>query len=584
MEVIGTSIAVVQLAYFAACTAVDGFETALKYFDDAEALCVSLELERIRLQTWGTNAGLADGSLEDTLSAIGTLLLRELNAIKVLFADADKLRDRYGVPTEIIANSDPGALPGLIRRMRRSLRSSGVKLYTAPDAAQTQLDGALAELKSPSASRDISKRIRWVIRDKDQLNELLLSLTAKIDLLNKLLTERRQRQSRNDNERIKIVVVGSAVDEESLALVRAAVDNSHDTATLASVDRKRLVGNEKRPMLGVTPAPKSLRLADYNLPEGFAKLYRFTVSRRDDLSTKYLMERKPFDSDIDEASKTLLFRRVQRLQCLLAMPTSVSFRVPHSVGYIHDPSRHCWWLVFELDQTAKGARKHDELPNLRELLKPDLKQRPALEARHLLAFEISRTFHQLYSSSWMHKSIRSSNIVFNTQSISEPLVCGFDYSRLETEAQTIDKSRSNGDIHFAMYRHPNYQGEAAQGYKIQYDIYSLGLVLFEIGLWAPLTSLFDSKSQNRTSSFPGLALRIDATGFHAAEAKELGRRVLHTNQKDMAFRMGSAYAALVEWCLTYDEGRNLGQDGPSDPAVDFFNHVVEPLGFIANST
>lgn len=42
-----------------------------------------------------------------------------------------------------------------------------------------------------------------------------------------------------------------------------------------------------------------------------------------------------------------------------------------------------------------------------------------------------------------------------------------------------------------MYRHPNYQGEAAQGYKVQYDVYSVGLVLVEIALWMPLGSFLE---------------------------------------------------------------------------------------------
>ncbi|EEU42056.1 uncharacterized protein NECHADRAFT_101905 [Fusarium vanettenii 77-13-4] len=583
----GTGIAIAQIAFFAACKAVDAFGTALHYFDDAEALTVALEIERLRLQAWGANSGLADGILAPHLSLASEVLLRELQVISRMFEDADKVRERYGVKIEG-EESTSKAVSSFVTRMRKSLRSSGVKLYGGTPLAidvEGSEDSETAR-KNSGISRSMSSRVRWAIRDKDQLKKLVTGLRDEIDLLNKLLTETQRRRFVNDYERIHVVVVGSAVDDKSLAMIREAVDIDRDGDTLAKIDRKSLAANENRPSgANVSQiAMKSLRLAQHDIPSDFATQNRFLAARKDDPVMLCLFERKSFEPDLDHNSKMMLWSRVQRLISLLALPQSPGFKVPQAVGYIHDPEHYCWWLVFQFPQNSRQAPGDFSKPlSLYTLLQPEYKPRPPLEKRFRLASDISSTFHQLYSSSWMHKSIRSDNIVFPCQNsespsagqLASPIVCGFEYSRLETEAQTIDRSKSNSDPAVAMYRHPDYQGEAAQGYKVQYDIYSLGLVLLEIGIWAPLTSLFDSKRGKTSSSRPSLS--IDVKPFHSPEAKILRERVRSTIDKDLPFRMGSTYAALTRWCVDYSEQPSETMDEPPNHALEFYNRVVEPL-------
>lgn len=577
----GTGIAIAQIAFFAACKAVDAFGTALNYLDDAQALAVALEIERLRLQAWGANSGLADGVLAPHMSVASEILLRELQVISRMFGDADKVRERYGVKIE---GEEPTsrAVSSFVARMRKSLRSSGVKLYGGPPLAIDSEEAGDSEIASSGISRSISSRVRWAIRDKDQLKKLVTGLREEIDLLNKLLTETQRRRFVNDYERIHVVVVGSAVDDKSLAMIREAVDVDRDGDTLAKIDRKSLAGNEDRSLRASVSqiAMKSLRLSQYDIPPDFATQNRFLAARKDDPAMLCLFERKSFEPDLDHSSKMMLWSRVQRLISLLALPQSSGFKVPQAVGYIHDPDHYCWWLVFQFPQKSrKGPENLSKPLSLFNLLQPEFKPRPPLEKRFRLASDISSTFHQLYSSSWMHKSIRSDNILFPYQNpadqLASSMICGFEYSRLESEAQTIDRSKANSEPSVAMYRHPDYQGEAAQGYKIQYDIYSLGLVLLEIGIWAPLTSLFDSKRSKTSSSRSPLS--IDMKHFHSPEAKVLRERVRSTIDKDLPFRMGSTYAALTRWCVDYSEQAPETVDEPSNHALEFYNHVVEPL-------
>lgn len=599
MEAVGLSVALAQVAFSAACKAVDGFSSALRYYDDTEALAVALELERLRLQTWGTSSGLADGQLVASLVIAKDILIRQLESISRMFGDADKLRERYGAqieaPLDDNASVDTNGVSRLIFRMRKSLRTSGVQFHTSiPDEDASGVSDDKSDKPRSNSSRELAKKARWVLRDKDQLKALIASLRDEIDLLNKLLTETQQARFLHDYDRIRIVAVDSAVDPPSLSWMEAAVSSQKDTQALMRVKSKALADNEPwtRPVAASVVALTPLRLSQYRLPDNYATYSRFlaTTSGSGEPSV-FLFERKDFDPNIDPDAKNTLFSRVQRLIMLLNIPKSSAFKAPRAAGFAHDPTNFCWWLIFHFP--TSGVVSQTQPLSMLQMLQTPQSTRPPLETRLRLANDICATFLELYSSGWMHKSIRSDNILFPTvtqstsisRQIASPQVCGFEYSRQETESQTIDRSKKAGKVSIAMYRHPDYQGEAAQGYKIQYDIYSLGLILVEIGLWAPLINLFDPKppkppkTQSQDLSPPPTYIWRDMQHFHSEEARVLRKRVLSTAEKELPFRMGSIYANAVRWCLTFGDAKpqSQGEDATGHPALEFYNNAVEPL-------
>jgi hypothetical protein len=594
MEVIGTTIAITQVAYFAACTAVDGFNAALRYFDDAEALSVAVELERLRLETWGTNSGLANNHLEPVLVLAGDVLERQLKIISRMFGDAHKLRERYGVEAARDTVVAGDATSSLVARMRHSLRASGVRLYSSSSrSSDKKTSSNEADERWQHASQAVHKRARWVIRDKDELTSLVGRLRTEIDVLNKLLTETQQTKAKGDHERIRIVAIGSVVDEKSLSMVMEALDADRDFAAKAMAHRKALVDSQPwtAPIFAGPGTLIPLHVHAFNLPSNYAERARFITSKKQVTGGQaYMFERKQYDPDIDPASKSLLLSRIQRLVLLLSMPRSTTFRVLQIAGYAHEVENHCWWLIFHFPVHGLPTEPIVGQPTtLLDLLRSSgSKNRPPLEKRFALANHICMTLHELYASGWLHKSISSHSVFFAgpaeadgaSHDLDAPFICGLEYTRHETEAQTIDRARTAGDISIAMYRHPDYQGEAAQGYRLQHDVYSLGLVLLEIGLWAPLNSLFDPKPPKSSSDLVGGPRLWRSMGhFHTPEAKALRVRAISTVEKDLPFRMGSAYASATKWCLTFDnQSQSPSEHQLLHPALDFYNHVVEPLG------
>lgn len=652
----GTYITIAQLAFQGACLAVKTFQNGLNFGKDAERLVLSLEVERFRLQIWGENAGLApqDGqppTLSNRLLPLCGILKDYLEQIERLVKDADVLSSRYGLlQTEESPTKSP-VMRQVLQRMQRTIHLSGIKLASAGEAENEEEGEERGSRETADASLGVEdldlskekrrtttwKRVRWAIRDLDKFDDLIKDMGQRINKLNDLMTETQQRKTREDNYRVNMVVVGSAVDEASLELIRAAVRGEPDTSQVRTAVERKALTQPRRVNISAMSL-QELSLDGFALPTKFTDLKRFVATKQRSSASGpyYLLERKTFDPDIQPQDMTRLTRRIQRLVLLLQKPKSPDFRTPRAQGYITDSENTCWWIVFHFplhtlpnpEVTRRILHKKRNAPiSLLSLLSrtEKVKFRPPLEQRLTLASTLCATFSELYLSGWLHKGVRSENILFpaagaiiqppphsytpeEMQSIlSDPLVCGFDYSRHESEQSTIHKARASGDVHAAIYRHPKYQGEAADGYKVQYDIYAVGLVLVEIALWRPLKSFLEGKkssSKTGAASKPArssleaqlgmsnqpasVELWEDMELFHEPHAMELKKRVIDTVDSELAFRVGSVFCQAVKFCLEFaDEHQDLdASDGGEvgvHPAMEFYNNVVVPLAGLSSS-
>ena len=619
----GSIIALTQIGYKLAEKTVSTVANALRYFEDSESLAVKLEANRALLKIWGKNSGVEDGLLEPSLMVVHELVQRQLAAISAEFEDADKMMKRYGLSMSQDSAIQPpqDRVQRSLVLMKRSLRMIGVK----GDAATPNLtpQEAAATIEMPLRNDPgFFNRTRWGVHDKEKLNEMIASLSVHVSLLNQLLTESQRRNAGNDAERVKIVLVGAVQDGETLKTLRQALREVPGAAeTVARLDRKAIVDDQpwsdRRGPLTLEPLPKE----QFRLPRDYAKHKRFLARpAKGDTPAVYLLEKKAFDANLKPAELHTLTERIQRLVQLLSTRRTEDFQVPTAAGYIQDSHNYCWWLVFHfpLHQPLAliGPCPVPQPLSLLSLLDPALKIRPPLELRYRLAASICTTFSELYSSSWLHKGISSKNILFRGQApekgmtsrsssgrqqsdvdyftslLSGPLVSGFDYSRQETEEQTIDRARASSDTSSALYRHPNYQGDAAQGYKLAYDVYSLGMILLEIALWVPIRSFLEAKKSQSSSGTPESTVGSRSAGteqppsiprFHREESIAFGALAMDRVNKEFAFRVGGVYRDVVKWCLTFaDKAPGDAQDQP--PALQFHDQVLVPLKRLASAS
>lgn len=176
----------------------------------------------------------------------------------------------------------------------------------------------------------------------------------------------------------------------------------------------------------------------------------------------------------------------------------------------------------------------------------------------------------------VHESFRNENILFfpphdgsegssKTRpglDLSEPWVLGFDFSRPESYfSYGIEDTCTSRDI----YRHPDRQQSPSQPFNKLHDIYALGVVLLEIGLWQPAITL--EKDQFRRLKDP------------ASIRKCLSLQA----QKRLGSRTGEKYKDIVLKCLHGDF--NVVNDTKEDSKLqrEFRIQVVDVLERAADS-
>lgn len=236
------------------------------------------------------------------------------------------------------------------------------------------------------------------------------------------------------------------------------------------------------------------------------------------------------------------------------------FNSPNCLGYIHEADRFRFGFVFQ------GAGNFPP-PRLLDMIASSSRPRPSLTTRLQIARAVATSIWYLHASNWLHQGLRSENVVFPFKPPAPPCLTGFDYSR-----PTKVTERSDNRYH-DLYRHPltqfEFPREGRDGFKKLYDIYSLGVVLYEIGMWKPVHVI----------------LGIDITaGIGLAEIEDTQKRLLSEEcLMSLAADVGDVYMATVASCLSGDFGFD-SFDGRNDQAnydarlqLEFGERVIRKL-------
>ncbi|KAJ7633984.1 prion-inhibition and propagation-domain-containing protein [Mycena rosella] len=595
MEVALPVISLLGQCYSGALQAYIWIQTAVEFPDTAAKLVLQLEVERIRLQLWGRNSGADSDALYPGLVPFEPLIFDILTKITQLLRDSDKLRDNYGLvssmddETRRIGSEEQIEKRRLLAQLKDALRSA---LVFGAVEKRKKADGSTPPLPPvvdhDALLRRTYERIRWVVVSKSRFENLISDLRHLTNNLNELLRESQLVDLCREWHSIEMRMVARTDDQPGLEALQEATEgdvNCRDMFSMAR--RKSLVIGNGGDAGACADSPTVLSQDDFDLPNDFATSSRSLAIYRPlrvPHEQKYvLIERKYYDTDISAEDKAKLQFRLYNLINLVNAPSSEFLSC---IGYWSAPQDHCWCLVYRFPL-------HGSTPSPgRDLSTPLSSQplslllfvssdafRPPLEARLTLACRLASIFSRFYGSKWLHKGVRSENIVFplagsgGVYDISRPIVAGFEYSRQYTEQATIDHTPYNRG--HAIYRHPRYQGDAANGYRMAYDIYSFGLVLAEIAWWIPLESFL------RAVTRKGAPVAEPNKRFGPDEAKDLKGMVAARVRKELAFRVGSDYKAVVEWCLTRGDEEQAATD--ADLAIEFYTKVAVPLQSLSGS-
>lgn len=238
--------------------------------------------------------------------------------------------------------------------------------------------------------------------------------------------------------------------------------------------------------------------------------------------------------------------RITTLAALLVeMNRIVQFRAPKCLGLLEDKGNGRYGFVFaKPDEVAS-----DESPTtLLSLLTEDM---PPLADRITLMRLLSETIEQFHAVGWLHKGLRSANILFfkdpesGVVDISSPYISGFEYSRPATRDDMTQ--RPSDDPGADIYRHPTTQSNNhTSRFKQTFDLYSLGIVLLEIAYWQPIDKI----------------LGIDLARAKPKDIFNVRKRLLEEPQygKHVKGYLGVKARDVVWSCLRGPEGFGLPAD------------------------
>ena len=255
-------------------------------------------------------------------------------------------------------------------------------------------------------------------------------------------------------------------------------------------------------------------------------------------------------STTEDGPDELVIECIEKLVILLQEPIKpTGFRVLRCIGYFVDPdfigessgltARGRVGLVFEKPNDAYQEAKPISLLQLLEGSQhiDSWDVEPPLTVRIELALKISNALSCLHSVGWLHKGLRSRDILFfqdkdsHALDLSKPYIMGFSFSRPAARQDMTERPPFNPkDV---LYRHPYVSGDSPQkSFQKVYDIYSLGVALIEIALWSSIESLVEFGTDG------------------SILGKNVRRALLQdTTMKRIAARVGLRYQAAVKTCL-----------------------------------
>ncbi|KAK2674945.1 hypothetical protein RAB80_009929 [Fusarium oxysporum f. sp. vasinfectum] len=190
-----------------------------------------------------------------------------------------------------------------------------------------------------------------------------------------------------------------------------------------------------------------------------------------------------------------------------------------------------------------------------------------------VAKSVTRAVLCLHLAGWLHKGLRSENILYFQDdagdiSFEEPYLAGFEYSReISAPGQTEGVT---DDLEANLYRHEEVQGvpeepsQDGQGkptkttFAMKHDIYSIGILLLELGLQKPIIQLYEEATQAENYEHSAAAFR---------------KWVLTEALPKLGRSRGKEYMRAAELCLKSEfEGASTDEIQQA-----FYKSVVKPI-------
>ena len=196
--------------------------------------------------------------------------------------------------------------------------------------------------------------------------------------------------------------------------------------------------------------------------------------------------------------------RIEALGVLLNKANDHSIGSLPFLGFFQEYDQNRYALVFEIRPFVDAglAAQPEAIETLRDRL---YKTAPPMKERVGIALSLARAIRQLHTAGWLHKGIRSENILFfatgkeDHKSLQGPYLADFGYARVVGLTEFSEPTLSASDVvSRTLYTHKgNLEGSS---FCKSFDVFSLGLVLLEIGLWKDMRGILSDLAERYTQA------------------------------------------------------------------------------------
>ena len=367
-----------------------------------------------------------------------------------------------------------------------------------------------------------------------------------------------------------------AVPEELKEVIKLDTDGLQNAATASSPNFVASTRIQK--LQHATSEARKARIDSLyaeNPPEALKDLVNPSSSQRFCTAVvdgeTVLIERR-FHSHVINSTPWLDLRKelgefVSALHCL----DSTTVSLLHCKSFFHDDSVAMLGR-FNLVHSLPYSLEKRNPPTLKSLItatqgKTRLPAAHPLDSRFAVAQSLSTALFFVHSVGFVHKDITSHNILIlerpgsNAEqrfphALGNPFLVGFEF--LRSDYGMSDQTNGVRPSLSKIYQHPDRNfSTPPPRYGKAHDVYSLGMVLLELGLWRPLEryekNLLDPVAHVRKEQLRELA-------------------------NDVAINMGRRYKELVCWCLSLRGDESMGNPRFAREVLENLEDIVSALG------
>jgi hypothetical protein len=576
-------------------------DTALHLGKHAGYLRCALLLEENELLSWAKYSGLSEDNLDRRLNH--ALIDETLGNLFKLLSDLDSLKKRYKL--DINFDEPTGGGPAAAAS---DLTTAGLSFYDQ-GSLRIERERILKRNKILQKNVGLHKKFWFAVVDKGAFEGLLRQVHMLVDGLRSLLNDAQQAALRDDVLLLRLQNISTATKLNQLeSLLRAFEIEPRSGSQEVILTRLKTINVMGEDRSGDEDLQDFVKHVPSMSQSSLQPIFIDNFTKEVPIGTSGLqamrsyngipvyVEWKRYDWAVRmEESKKKALNSISNLALLLSAPKTPKFRTLHCMGLLTEEGLQRCQFVYTWPE---GCDPHVKPKSLQEYLSGSYI--PSLTDRIRLAQQLAGSVFLFHSANWLHKAFCSSNVLFfpertdSDRSLHNPFIVGFEYSRPDVDGQPSEKPER--DPNFDIYRHPAYlESDTAHFHKV-FDIYSLGLVLFEIAKWRPLKTTFIQLAfdthlkQNKIATKSLTEEEKNDLGRTLWDDYSLGNiqnmRFNLTDAKskkgqpaDVEFRAGSIMNEVIQWCLGNQiEGFIVGDESDQKLQEAFFKNVIQKLG------